>query len=531
MIVPAAGSRGSVSYRRRVAETTSPPAPGAGVTTQRLFAIILGVIGVLMLVTTIGGAYALTSTAAVSNRLSDRISPAATAVVQLRGALLDQETGVRGYLLSGERAFLDPYEQGRTAETATHDRIRTLLPDVPDALAQLDGLAADAARWRTTVAEPMIAARDGQVAAPAGAAALLNRGKADFDRIRSGLVTLETTIGAARTAARADLAGARQLRDGIFIAIFAVFVTGLIAVAVLLRVAVLRPLIRLRVAARQVAGGDFGHHLPRNGPRDLVDLADDLDEMRRQISDALTRSIAAGDQLKQQTVELQRSNADLEQFAYVASHDLQEPLRKVASFCQMLERRYADVLDERGRQYVHFAVDGAARMQVLINDLLMFSRVGRVYDSVEQVDLEQVVGQVERDLSQRIEEAGATVRHGALPVVPGDHTLLAMLWQNLLGNAVKFARPGLAPQITVEAERDGDGWTFAVADNGIGIEPAYADKIFVIFQRLHPRGSYPGTGIGLAICKRIVEFHGGRIWLDESYTDGARICFTLPGAA
>ncbi|MCA2214204.1 sensor histidine kinase [Jidongwangia harbinensis] len=510
-----------------MAETTRTPAPRAGVTTQRLFTIILGVLSLLMLVTTVSGTYALTSTAAVSNRLSDRISPAATAVVTLRGALVDQETGVRGYLLSGDRDFLQPYRDGQAAEAASRERIRSLLPDVPAVQAQLGAVQAQAERWRSAVAEPMVAARDRQPAPP-DTAALLSRGKADFDRIRSDLVTLESTIGAARTAARADLAGARQLRDGIFLAIFVVFVAGLAAVAVLLRLAVLRPLGRLRVAARQVAGGDFGQHLPRNGPRDLVDLADDMDEMRRQISDALTRSISAGEQLRQQAVELQRSNADLEQFAYVASHDLQEPLRKVASFCQMLERRYATELDDRGRQYLHFAVDGASRMQVLINDLLMFSRVGRVYDDVEDVDLHQVVEQAERDLSHRIEESGATVTYDGLPVVPGDQTLLALLWQNLLGNAVKFAHPGRPPRVTVEVRADDDEWTFAVADNGIGIESTYADKIFVIFQRLHPRGSYPGTGIGLALCKRIVEFHGGRIWLDDGYSGGARICFTLP---
>jgi light-regulated signal transduction histidine kinase (bacteriophytochrome) len=194
----------------------------------------------------------------------------------------------------------------------------------------------------------------------------------------------------------------------------------------------------------------------------------------------------------------------------------------------MLERRYATELDDRGRQYLHFAVDGASRMQVLINDLLMFSRVGRVYDNVEDVDLQQIVEQAEQDLSHRIEESGATIAHAALPVVPGDKTLLALLWQNLLGNAVKFTHPGRPPRVTVEASADEEEWTFAVADNGIGIEPTYADKIFVIFQRLHPRGSYPGTGIGLALCKRVVEFHGGRIWLDDGYTGGARICFTLP---
>jgi light-regulated signal transduction histidine kinase (bacteriophytochrome) len=189
----------------------------------------------------------------------------------------------------------------------------------------------------------------------------------------------------------------------------------------------------------------------------------------------------------------------------------------------MLQRRYESTLDDRGRQYIAFAVDGATRMQALINDLLAFSRVGRVYDQVTWVSMDDAYARAEQDLSRRIE-------HPPLPVVRGDATLLAMLWQNLLGNALKFAGDDL-PLIAVEVSEVDDEWQFSIADNGIGIEPQYRDKIFVIFQRLHTREQYSGTGIGLAICKRIVEFHGGRIWLDTSYTDGARFHFTIPRLA
>jgi len=237
--------------------------------------------------------------------------------------------------------------------------------------------------------------------------------------------------------------------------------------------------------------------------------------------------------LDDQTVELRRSNAELEQFAYVASHDLQEPLRKVASFCQLIEKRYGDQLDERGTEYIAFAVDGAKRMQVLINDLLTFSRVGRLNAAYTDVDLDETLDVALGNLSTAIEESGAdVVRPAQLPAVIGDPTLLTMLWQNLIGNAVKFAKPGDAPRIVVECERAAgeheDQWSFSVTDNGIGISPEFVDKVFVIFQRLHAREVYSGTGIGLALCKKIVEHHGGTIWIDTSYTAGTQFRFTLP---
>ncbi|MEV1144737.1 ATP-binding protein, partial [Micromonospora sp. NPDC049799] len=288
------------------------------------------------------------------------------------------------------------------------------------------------------------------------------------------------------------------------------------------------PLERLGASVRQVAGGDFRHRLRPEGPADIARLTADVESMRQVVVDALERSHHDRDALEQQAAELRRSNEDLEQFAYVASHDLQEPLRKVASFCQMLQRRYDDQLDDRARQYIGFAVDGAARMQELINDLLTFSRIGRVYAELREVELTGTFAQAEANLSRAVEEAAADITCDPLPVVRGDPTLLTMLWQNLLGNAVKFHHPDRVPTIGVTVD-DADGfWSFAVADNGIGIDPRYAEKIFVIFQRLHPRGTYPGTGIGLAVCKKIVEYHGGTLTLDETYTGGARFVFTLP---
>jgi light-regulated signal transduction histidine kinase (bacteriophytochrome) len=235
----------------------------------------------------------------------------------------------------------------------------------------------------------------------------------------------------------------------------------------------------------------------------------------------------ANESLAGHAAELQRSNAELEQFAYVASHDLQEPLRKVTSFCQLLQRRYGGQLDEKADQYIEFAVDGAKRMQVLINDLLAFSRVGRSVQETGPVACDAALARAQANLSAQIDQAHAVIEAGPLPVVRGQLTLMTMVFQNLLGNALKF-KGEQPPRIIITADRDGAFWSFSVTDNGIGIEPEYADRIFLIFQRLHDKAAYPGTGIGLAMCRKIIEYFGGRIWLDTDAAGGARFCFTLP---
>jgi len=226
--------------------------------------------------------------------------------------------------------------------------------------------------------------------------------------------------------------------------------------------------------------------------------------------------------------ELARSNAELEQFAYVASHDLQEPLRMVASYTQLLARRYHGRLDSDADEFIGFAVEGVKRMQALINDLLAFSRVGTRGGAFERVDGELVLARVLENLAPALEEADAAVTHDHLPTVTADAVQLGQVFQNLIANAVKFHKPGSRPCIHVSAERSPDGWVFSVTDKGIGIEPEYMDRIFVLFQRLHSRAEYPGTGIGLAMCKKIVERHGGRIWLESEPGEGTIFYFSIP---
>jgi light-regulated signal transduction histidine kinase (bacteriophytochrome) len=266
-----------------------------------------------------------------------------------------------------------------------------------------------------------------------------------------------------------------------------------------------------------------------DGPREIVNLGADVDSMRLAILHELEAAREANQQLDDQAQDLERSNRDLEQFAYVASHDLQEPLRKVASFCQLLQRRYAGKLDDRADQYIAFAVDGAERMQQLINDLLSFSRVGRTTAAFSEVALDDVVAAAKAQLEPARTDVDGTIEIEPLPVVCGDSSLLRALFVNLVGNGLKFHREGVPPHVVVAAEKIGDEWEVTVSDNGIGIDPEYVDKVFVIFQRLHARDVYAGTGIGLALAKKIVEFHGGRIGIDPPRPEpGTTVRLTLP---
>ncbi|HET9050629.1 MAG TPA: ATP-binding protein, partial [Candidatus Dormibacteraeota bacterium] len=246
----------------------------------------------------------------------------------------------------------------------------------------------------------------------------------------------------------------------------------------------------------------------------------------------ITQRLRDQHELVRRSNELQRSNAALEDFAYIASHDLQEPLRMVASYLELLERRHSSELDGEALEFLGFAVDGAKRMQALINDLLLYSRAGGLSEEPRPTDCNVVLQRVLATLRSTIEEGGASVTVGELPVVTAHATELVQVFQNLVGNALKF-RGERAPVISIGADLDGDHWVFSVRDNGLGIEPRHAERIFMIFKRLHAPQRYAGTGIGLAICKRVVERRGGRIWVEPAEGGGSVFRFTLPheGAA
>ncbi len=493
-------------------------------------AVLLSTMGVMVLAGAVVGALLLHRTDETSRGLTDNIQPARVAACQLQSALRDQETGVRGYLIAADRQFLTPYYDGQHEERAAAEDIRRRLGQRADLIADLDAIENAAANWRSNYAEPAIAS-----VAPAARNVTnrpaTERGKAEFDHLRALFDAQNANLAAAWTRSADDLKRTDSWRDRVLAAMVLLFFGTAAALGLLMRDAVTRPLAALAAACRRITQGNFGEAiLPPRRPKDIRDMAIDVENMRERLVEELDVSHSARTLLDEQAVELRRSNAELEQFAYVASHDLQEPLRKVASFCQLLEKRYGDKLDERGTEYIGFAVDGAKRMQVLINDLLTFSRVGRLGAMQTEVDLDKALNVGLANLATAIEEAQAEIvrPRRPLPRIIGDPTLLTMLWQNLIGNAVKFQHKDRRPRVVIDCEGRGGEWLFSVSDNGIGIAGEFAEKVFVIFQRLHGREVYSGTGVGLALCKKIVEHHGGAIWVDASYTDGTRLQFTLP---
>ncbi|WP_199423754.1 sensor histidine kinase [Actinotalea solisilvae] len=461
--------------------------------------------------------------------------------------LVDAETSVRGYALTADPTTLELFERLVAPEPdegvaaadpeETEAALRAELGEGHDVLVAREAAATAARTWYTDFAEPTIAAVE---AGGRGAVTVdeVEAGRVFFDDVRVHAEEYIDLLTQSRQAAIEDL----QASNRLVLAVLVSFAVAALAVGVLVWVFLRRwvtdPLATLAADARVVADGDVGHPVGLVGPGEVGALAHDIEQMRLRLADLVAEARASQAaleeshaQLVEQAEDLRRSNRDLEQFAYVASHDLQEPLRKVASFTQLLAKRYEGQLDERADQYIAFAVDGAKRMQRLINDLLGFSRVGRIGGELADVELDDVLGQVSADLDRVVEETGGAIEGSGLPVVRGERPLLVQLVANLVGNALKFRHPDRAPRVRFEARRSGDQWEVACHDNGIGIDPQYADRVFVIFQRLHAKDVYEGTGIGLALCKKIVEYHGGHIWIDPEPADGGTtIRFTLPVA-
>ncbi|GAA2369625.1 CHASE3 domain-containing protein [Nonomuraea africana] len=475
--------------------------------------VFAGVVGLLVLV---AGAMLTTGTltrfSEARHEVIDVVDPAALATLDLSVALTAQEDAVRSFGLTADSRYLSAYARARSDEKAALGRIERLVPGP-----RLEAVRQASAAWRTQSAEPVLGG-----AAP-------TKEHTEVNDLRFG------EVRAALNAQRAHLeslhaAKSRQLEQRASTLTFAlgmlaaVLVGVLVLIGLIVRHVVLLPVAELTAQVRAVAQGDFDRSLKVDRPAELSELSGHIDAMRRRILAQWRRS-------EEQAEELRRSNGELEQFAYVASHDLQEPLRKVASFTQMLEQRYGDQLDDRAKQYISFAVDGAKRMQALINDLLDFSRVGRIGGEKVPLDSALPLADALHNLAARVAETGARVTHGPLPEVVGNRSQLTQVFQNLIGNAIKF-RGDEPPAVHIEAREVADDmWEFSCADNGIGIEEKYADKIFLIFQRLHTRDRYPGTGIGLAVCRKIVDYHGGRIWLDSQQREGrgATVRWTLPG--
>jgi signal transduction histidine kinase len=506
----------------------------------RLVLSVAAVVVLIGAVVTLGALHTLDQD---TRTLTDRFSPARATAADLTSAWLDQESGVRGYVLTRDQTLLTAYTNGQQSVAADDAELRRLLPSAAVARA-LDAIAAAGRAWHADYADPTVVAVR---SLPKNQPLTLNQelGKTRFDAVRTALTGLVDEINLERGAARDDVRSALTRMRVLTLAAFGVIILGGAAVWLALRRFVLRPVDHLARETRTVADGAFEHQVRVAGPTELRALGEDVETMRvrivsalaasrvaeREVRDAALELEAQAAELEQQAADLRRSNDELEQFAYVASHDLQEPLRKVASFCQMLQRRYGGQLDEKADQYIEFAVDGAKRMQQLINDLLAFSRVGRTSEGMAPVSAREAAERALSALDAAVEAAEARVDIGDLPRVMADDTLLTQLFQNLIGNAIKFRAPGRPPVVTLRASREDEVWHFTCADNGIGIDPEYAERVFVIFQRLHPKDQYTGTGIGLSLCKKIVEYHGGRIWLDTdrpAAAVGSVVHWTLP---
>jgi signal transduction histidine kinase len=502
----------------------------SGWTLARRLRFVLVAISVLVLLAGVALVVVLREADRALTDQAERTFPARLAASQLLTSLVDQETGLRGYALTGDEQFLEPYRQGLVDEQAARATLERLIQ--PDDPARLSLLTVDAAitAWR----EQYAALRtDG--GAGAGPDTSIQFGRELFERVRQTNADLDSELTRQLSSARDAADRDRNVVTVVLVLLALVLVAAVVGLQRALRVSVVQPLGRLAAQVRTVSGGEHTAPIQPSGPPDILEMGEGVESMRLELVGVLAEVETQRRGLERKAAELARSNADLEQFAYVASHDLQEPLRKVASFCQLLEQRYRGKLDDRADQYIAFAVDGAKRMQLLITDLLTFSRVGRTSEGFVAVDLALTIakawdgidGQVRATDAQLELELDEEARH-----VHGDGSLLQMLLTNLFGNAVKYRRADSAPIVrvttTLEATAERQMVRVDVADNGIGIPEEYADKVFVIFQRLHGRDEYEGTGIGLALAKKVVEFHGGSIHVLPSPLGGARISFTLP---
>jgi signal transduction histidine kinase len=458
----------------------------------------------------------LRESAAVADHLSREDAPALQVVDDLRVQILNEQIASTRFEVSTDTA-----PRGREDLLQPYFRARDDIFGDLAALSQLEGsggsdeLTATLTQLRGAIqivemeaAREIAAIRSG---APVGEDSAEELDRVDAVRAMAAGIGDQLSLQIRLSAADAQKSASDSTQLVVVASVLGTAFSLVVAVAV--TVGISTPLRRLRDSADRIAAGEMVEP-------GVTHRRDEIGSLSR----AMTTMVRT---LNRQSDELKRSNADLEQFAYVASHDLQEPLRMVSGFTGLLKRRYGGKLDADADEYIEFAVGGANRMQALINDLLSYSRVGREEVAGKPVNTQIALDQALANLQTAIEERSALVSSSQLPMVWADHGMLVRLFQNLISNALKFCKAE-RPIVRIQAEPRGEDWVFSVADNGIGIDAQYKDRIFMIFQRLHKQSEYPGTGIGLAVCKRIVERNGGRIWLESEPGKGTTFFFTLP---
>jgi signal transduction histidine kinase len=408
--------------------------------------------------------------------------------------MTDAETGERGYILTGDDSYLAPYQRGLSEVRESFAAVRKFTTDNLSQQRSLDALESILAERLKELQERIQVRREAGLLA--GATAVREGvGKEYMDRVRATVGEMKSEEERLLTLRSAELDVSSQktrtaLVSGELLGLFFLGIAGL------------------------VVHSEMRHR--RQAENEVRQLNADLE---RKVAERTA-------ELAERAKDLERSNMELQQFAYVASHDLQEPLRTIASFTQLLAKRYGDKLDDKAREFIAFAVDGSKRMQTLINDLLSFSRVGTQGRPLVPISTDAVLDSVLKNLKRGIEENRAIITRDPLPTVLADELQLGQILQNLIGNAIKFRRDG-GVTVHIGAERTATGWNISVRDNGIGVAPEHSERIFVIFQRLHTKTQYPGTGIGLAICKKIAERHGGRIWLEPTPGGGSTFIFSI----
>jgi signal transduction histidine kinase len=410
---------------------------------------------------------------------------------ELLAAMVDIETGLRGYVITGDENFLEPYHSGLEQMERHLKRLRAELADDAGQQPELAELV-EAVTQEISHSHRVVSLKSTQQDDSAQRAIATGDGKQIMDHIRQ-IIALQSSRD------REQL----QQRDQ-------EFQSGLSWRVQIIVVGSLFGFVAVFLAAAAI-NRSLGERIRLNA------------DLRR----SLAETMQALDKVRVAEAELTRSNQELNQFAYVASHDLQEPLRKVSSFAQMLASQYKGKLDAEADEFIGYMIDGSRRMQTLIQNLLTYSRLGHKRPPLALTNGDSVLKRSLENLQGAVEESGAVVTSDPLPIILADEGQLVQLFQNLIGNAIKFHGAD-KPLIHIRAEPNGLEWTFSVRDNGIGIDLKFADRIFVIFQRLHSREDYPGTGIGLALCKKIVERHEGRIWIESRPGHGTTFFFTLP---